>query len=387
MSLPQVKAVLRNPVFKYFNKDPASNKKNAYVEEFLDTADDFCHYIANRANIKAMVVLGKAYSANLDEKSMDADGNDTRDVGGHAYPVYQFLSPKTNELEQYVLGEGTAFVVNRMNGANEEQCRSAMYQQNAFCLMAADLHRQQVERQKVERKQVALAASKVSKQKHLEDKASLAYNKHSVGEKKAGGGPEAHMAFNGIMLQTEMGHSNNFYGDALISSNALLYNQHHDAATGKPLKNCVYGSMWFTKNATSGKLSFGAPPEDPFNNIKGTTVFADIQGNLVDTIMAQKQPSRTSSTTTVSFETLQHQMASAVRELAGRKVPEAHWEAWMDRMYAKGQEGMFAIAPDNHVPFDKPGEFWVCLGENVLLCVLNGRTDSTFFMQYIQEGW
>lgn len=153
------------------------------------------------------------------------------------------------------------------------------------------------------------------------------------------------MMFNGIMLQSEIEHTDDFYGNALISANLLAYNKHHDPRTGKPLNDVVYGNFWFTRNDKTGKLAFGGCPEDPVGN---NVVFADIRGDIADEMMGDKE--------TFSFRDLQHQTAAAVREYAGSRIPEADWDAWIDRMYVKPAIGSFMKPAESIVPFSEPGK-------------------------------
>jgi hypothetical protein len=362
MSLDNIKDVMRGSVQQFF-KDSimerskgASMSDTAYVQLYLHTISTFLDYVANKKCVKGELVLGKAYGAKKGS-SVDQDGNDTRQAGGHAYPVITICTKHTGAVEQYVMGEGTAFVINRMDRSNDEQCKSTMMQQNAFCLLASYLHSQCKDSSNT--KQLSAAG----KCKAADKCKALVLNKTVKNTK-----PNQLAAYNGIMMQTELEHTDDFYGEALMSSTALLYEEHHELKTDMAIQNCIHGKLWFTKDEKTGQLSFGGCPENPYDP-KNNVVFADIHGNIVDSMLVDVlkssgscavsafNPARISSQAVVQhpYTSLQQQLASAVRELAGRKVPKAHWEAWMNRMYVQGKPNAYQESQPDAVPFSEAG--------------------------------
>lgn len=294
----------------------------AYLTKFNNVMCTYFLKILGHDKVQGIQIMGEAYGANFDPKNVDANGNDMRVPGGHAYPALIFwkqvvsnqnLTQTNVEVEQYIMGEGTAGVINRGHASHAATAKSLMGVQNALALVVGN-----------------------------------AFKKQSVTTQPKTG----RVIFNGVMLQSEIEHTNDFYGKALISSNALPYSKHHDLATDKPSDACTYGSLWFTKKKgedvpkgeSSVKLCFGAVPEDPFQ--KGNVVFADITGDVIDNMLPK---------TASSFRGLQNRVASSVRELAGRRIPAAHWDTWMDRMHVKYKIGMFLSKPEGHVPYMQAG--------------------------------
>jgi hypothetical protein len=313
-----------------YSKAPPAAQYNGSRQQ-VAAADQFCRvmYVAFKTLAlkgEMMGILGKAWGA--------AAGDEGRTVGGHAYPAIQFKNQDGSVA--WAMGEGTAAVFNRGHYMHASQGDSNMAFQQGHALVLMD---EWMKRYTQVVSQITPATQNNTTQN----------NTTKIGTDKSNTYSARKVSFNGIMYQSEIEHTDKFYGEALVSSNAMLYSKHHDTKTDKPLDNCKpFGSLWFTKNKADGKLSFGGCPEDPY---KKDVIFADISGKLVDSMLPKDLVS-----SGTNFTSLQQQTVHAVREYAGRRIPEAHWDTWINRMHAKGMPGDFQRMHPMPIPFQEAGK-------------------------------
>lgn len=347
-SMDKLKDHFRAGVYNHLDLSPSSANKAAkeYAERYLNAMCVAFRKMANTTDM--MSILGKAYSAaaSVDAASVNTSMSRTnaaaddanRPVGGHAYPCQQ--SRNADGSVTWMMGEGTAMVLNRGHSMDAKRCDSSMALEQGHSLV---LHSDWIKSQAPPEDWAAPGGNQwgtSSSSCNALCASCAAVSTKTFDAKKVN--------FNCVMLQSEKQHTGKFYGDALASANALLYSQHHDVKTDKPLKDVIFGSLWFTKNKETGKLSFGGCPEDPYKN---NVVFADIAGKVVDSMLPEDVVK--AGTT---YTKLQQQSVAAVREYAGRKVPEAHWDAWMDRMYVKGKVGELQNKHSMSIPFEEGGK-------------------------------
>ena len=377
----------RAAVYDHLNasEDSTSSKGvKAAAERYLGAMCTAFMTMATTANM--MIILGKAYSAAASgtESAVGKEQQqmEEREAGGHAYPAIQ-CNNKDGSIT-WCMGEGTAAVVNRGHYMHASQGDSNMAMQQGISLIISkdwiELHAKD---DAVAKRMLAARLGSTGNQQdsqlagmknqNISDpktnstgfkrlgEAAVTANTATKAATKASSSVSVVTAketklqssmcsvnFHGIMYQSEIEHTDRFYGDALLSSNALLYSQHCNQKTGKQVPNCLFGSLWFTRNKESGKLSFGGCPEDPY---KKNVLFADISGKVIDSMLPAEIRKDG-----MDFTSLQYKSVQAVREYAGRRVPEAHWDAWIDRMHVKGKHGELQQKHPMPIPFEDAGK-------------------------------